>query len=76
MLAVLITNLMNVEDFVKALWATKIDECLRWLWVSLELVWISIKEPTKNLGLLVPIEFSWILQLLSFIIVISLNKAE
>jgi len=76
MLTILITNLTNVEDFVKALWAIKMGTYLRWLWVGLELVWIFIQKSTKNRIAGIPIEFSWILQLLSFSIANSLNNAE
>jgi hypothetical protein len=48
MLKILITNLTNVEDFVKALWATEVGTYLRWLWVVLELVLIFNQESTEN----------------------------
>ena len=51
------------------------NETARW-WVSLELVFISIMEPMVNMELLVLIEFSYILQLLGYNIVISLNNVE
>ena len=49
MLTILITNLTNMEDFIKALQATKMGAYLRWLWVGLELVLISIQESTENM---------------------------
>jgi hypothetical protein len=56
------TNLTNVEDFV--LWVTKMGAS-HVMWV------ISIIETDSK-----SIEFSWILQLLGFNIVISLINAE
>ena len=50
MLTILITNLTNVEDLVKALWATEMGTYLRWLWVGLELVLIFIQESTENMN--------------------------
>jgi hypothetical protein len=65
---------VNTSNFPKVL--NELTNTTARLWVSLELALISIRKTTVNMGLLVPIDFSYILQLLGFNIAISLNNAE